>query len=65
MRLGDVAWWQRLADLNKSDSWVVHSCEDDLPDPWICPEAREDSFVYDRARDMYVLPSSRGLEFLC
>ncbi|KAL8287446.1 hypothetical protein RQP46_003304 [Phenoliferia psychrophenolica] len=27
--------------------------EEDLPDPWICPEAREDTFVYDRSRDMW------------
>ena len=34
VRLQDVAWWQRLVDLNRSEPWVLHSREEDLPDPW-------------------------------
>lgn len=34
VQVRDVAWWQRLVDLNKSEPWVVHSPEDDLPDAW-------------------------------
>ncbi|KAM0750676.1 Serine/threonine-protein kinase [Meredithblackwellia eburnea MCA 4105] len=49
-----AAWWQRLVDLNKSDPWASQSgAEEEFPESWICPEARDDTFVYDRSRDMW------------
>ncbi|KAK4700699.1 eukaryotic translation initiation factor 2-alpha kinase 4, partial [Phenoliferia sp. Uapishka_3] len=53
VKICNAAWWQRLRDLNKSDQWVVGGQEEELSDAWICPEARDDGFVYDRSRDMW------------
>ncbi|ORY86753.1 kinase-like domain-containing protein [Leucosporidium creatinivorum] len=55
VKLGEVAWFQRLVDLNKAEQWVVPSLDHDLPDSWICPEVVEEPFLYDRNRDMWDL----------
>lgn len=34
VKLGEVAWFQRLVDLNKSDPWVVPVGEEEMPDSW-------------------------------
>ncbi|GAA5921698.1 hypothetical protein JCM1841_007094 [Sporobolomyces salmonicolor] len=55
VKLGGAGWYRRLIDLNKAEPWVVQPPEEDLPEPWICPEAVTAPFDYDRARDMYDL----------
>ncbi|SGY15170.1 BQ5605_C013g07278 [Microbotryum silenes-dioicae] len=53
IRLGDVAWFQRIIDLNKAEPWVAAPSQDDLPESWMCPEVVDDPFAYDRSRDMW------------
>ncbi|SCV70247.1 BQ2448_1641 [Microbotryum intermedium] len=53
IKLGDVAWFQRMVDLNKAEPWVAAPSQDDLPESWMCPEVVDDPFAYDRSRDMW------------
>lgn len=34
VKLGEVAWFQRLVDLNKAEQWVMPPLDHDLPDSW-------------------------------
>lgn len=53
-KLSGGSWYQRLVNLNKSNPWTS-MLEEELADPWICPAALEDPFIYDKARDMWEL----------